>query len=63
MAYAKLIGETLQIVLIGLKVGAKTGSIVFKLQCSFAAMLQNKLYVFVACFIVPEAVQDYLNTD
>ena len=25
-------------------------------------MLQNKLYVFVACFIVPEAVQDYLNT-
>ena len=26
-------------------------------------MLQNKLYVFVACFIAPEAVQDYLNTD
>ena len=26
-------------------------------------MLQNKLHVFVACFIVPEAVQDYLNTD
>ena len=26
-------------------------------------MLQNKLYVFVACFKVPEAVQDYSNTD
>ena len=26
-------------------------------------MLQNKLYIFVACFIVPEAVQDYSNTD
>ena len=26
-------------------------------------MLQNKLHVFVAYFIVPEAVQDYLNTD
>ena len=37
--------------------GVKTGSIVF--STSFAAMLQNKLYIFVACFIVPEAVQDY----
>ena len=26
-------------------------------------MLQNKFYIFVACFIVPEAVQDYSNTD
>ena len=26
-------------------------------------MLQNKLYVFGACFKVPEAVQDYSNTD
>ena len=37
MAYSKLIGETLQIVLIGFNVGVKTGSIVFQLvlqQCA-----------------------------
>ena len=62
LAYGKLVGGTQQIVLIGLNVGVKTGSIVFQL------VLQQYVAKQVARFCclfykVPEAVQDYFNTD